>query len=961
MPFSVGPGIQLGGGIVLGAPNLGPPGIGTVITTSTTSSYTTYAVTVPFTAPCANVVCSPISYYVANSVPPGQYTTGTTSPLTVSNLQYKVPYTFTVSAVNANGIGAPSVTSNQTTGYGQLYSWGYNGYNNLGLGTLGATANYLVPTNVGLTSIWSTSTTQARINAMWIQPNGTLWAWGYNGYGQAGTNNTTQYSSPKQVGALTNWLQVSGAYTTGAIKTDGTLWMWGYNGQGQLGNGNTTGYSSPKQVGSLTNWRQVSVSGDGGNNHVLAVKTDNTLWAWGYNGNGQLGTSNTTAYSSPKQIGALAIWAGVVAGYTFSLAVDTSGRLWSWGNNTSYGMLGLNNTTNYSSPKLVGSSNNWSTQLFTGNQYSAAAIKTDGTLWMWGYNGYGELGTNNTTGYSSPKQIGALTTWRQLGMGQWTSVQHTIGLTADGKLWAWGYNGNGQLGLGNGSNYSSPKQVGTNSNWHAIGVSGQSTYGVQTTNLFVPNPPTSLTATTLNANTFKLTFTTPAFSGMPQTFTSTIQPGGGNQTSQSTTLYYYNNTAAGIGQTAINYAFTATTINAVGSSGVSAVSNSVTGTTYLSVWGYNNYGQLGLNNVTSYSSPKNLGTYAGWGWQYGRISTASMNNGYNSAAITNDGTLFMWGYNNYGQLGTNTSNNYSSPVQIGASNNWAYIATDQHTLAVDTGGRLWSWGYNGYGQLGLGNTNNYSSPKQVGALTSWTKVYTGYYNSFAIKNDGTVWAWGYSGSYQLGLGNSTNYSSPKQITGIGGATHVATGFTYTMVLAGNSGYGWGVQNNPNYYLFFAGSSGTYTTPQPMTYGPGSGGVWQWLAASKYPGGGYATSLGVDTSGRLWWAGNSGNYGIAGVNSVNAANTSGTQVGALTNWWWVQCGDYHAVGMTTSGTIYSWGYNGSGQLGLGNTNSYSSPKQVGTLSNWLYPYAPAHNRMNTSAAALGNSTTMLQHT
>jgi len=961
MAFSVGPGIQLGGGIVLGAPNLGPPGIGTVITTSTTSSYTTYAVTVPFTAPCPNVVCSPILYYQASSVPPGQATTGTTSPLTVSNLQYKIPYTFTVSAVNANGVGAPSVTSNQINGYGQLYSWGYNGYNNLGLGTLGATNNYLVPTNVGLTSIWSTSTTQARINAMWIQPNGTLWAWGYNGYGQAGTNNTTQYSSPKQVGALTNWLQVSGAYTTGAIKTDGTLWTWGYNGQGQLGNGNTTGSSSPVQVGSLTNWRQVSVSGDGGNGHVLAVKTDNTLWAWGYNGNGELGTSNTTNYSSPKQIGASAIWAGVVAGFYFSLAVDTSGRLWSWGNNATYGTLGLNNTTGYSSPKLVGSSNNWSTQLFTGNQYSAAAIKTDGTLWMWGYNGYGQLSTNNTTNYSSPKQVGALTTWRQLGMGQWTSVQHTIGLTADGKLWAWGYNGNGQLGLGNGSSYSSPKQVGTNSNWHAIGVSGQSTYGVQTTNLFVPNPPTSLTATTLNANTFKLTFTTPAFSGMPQTFTSTIQPGGGNQTSQSTTLYYYNNTAAGIGQTAINYAFTATSTNAVGNSGVSAASNSVTGTTYLSVWGSNTNGQLGTNNITNYSSPKNLGNYAGWGWQYGRVSTGALNGGNNSAAITNDGTLFMWGYNNYGQLGTNTSNNYSSPVQIGASNNWVYVATDQHTLAVDTGGRLWTWGYNGYGQLGLGNTNNYSSPKQVGALTNWSKVYTGYYNSYAIKTDGTLWGWGYNGYYNLGLGTTTNYSSPKQITGLSGTiTHVSPGVQHCVALnSGNTGFGWGYETSPSYYLYFFGS-GNYSTPQTMRYGATSN-AWQYLSTCKFQSiNGYLTTLGVDTSGKLWYGGSTGPYGIAGVGTVNGANNYG-QVGALTNWVKVECGDYHAVGLTTSGTIYSWGYNGNGSLGFSPTNNYSSPKQVGSLTNWLYSYAPAHNTVNTQFGVLGAQSTIILHT
>ena len=109
-------------------------------------------------------------------------------------------------------------------------------------------------------------------------PWGGLWSWGYNNYGQLGQGNTTTYSSPKQVGALTNWSSVScGGYFTVSIKTDGTLWSWGYNYTGQLGLGNTTSYSSPKQVGALTNWLSVSC----GYFHTVSIKTDGTLWSWG--------------------------------------------------------------------------------------------------------------------------------------------------------------------------------------------------------------------------------------------------------------------------------------------------------------------------------------------------------------------------------------------------------------------------------------------------------------------------------------------------------------------------------------------------------------------------------------------------------------------------------------------------------------------------------------------------------
>ena len=104
-----------------------------------------------------------------------------------------------------------------------------------------------------------------------IKTDGTLWTWGQNAFGVLGLGNTTYYSSPKQIGVLTNWSKVSpGKYTSSAIKTDGTLWTWGYNGQGQLGLGNITNYSSPKQVGTLTTWLTVAA---GYGNFVLGIAT----------------------------------------------------------------------------------------------------------------------------------------------------------------------------------------------------------------------------------------------------------------------------------------------------------------------------------------------------------------------------------------------------------------------------------------------------------------------------------------------------------------------------------------------------------------------------------------------------------------------------------------------------------------------------------------------------------------
>ena len=120
---------------------------------------------------------------------------------------------------------------------------------------------------------------------------GELWAWGHNEFGQLGLGDTTDRSSPVQVGSLNTWdtVAAAGRYAV-AIKTDGTLWAWGRNDIGQLGLGDTIYRSSPVQVGSLNNWSKVSCR----YSHSVAIKTDGTLWAWGRNSAGQLGLGDTS-------------------------------------------------------------------------------------------------------------------------------------------------------------------------------------------------------------------------------------------------------------------------------------------------------------------------------------------------------------------------------------------------------------------------------------------------------------------------------------------------------------------------------------------------------------------------------------------------------------------------------------------------------------------------------------------
>src|SRR5690349_12371564 len=196
------------------------------------------------------------------------------------------------------------------------------------------------------------------------------------------------------------WKMTSaGINHTIAIKNDGTLWAWGFNGSGQLGNGASGDYKTePIQIGTASNWETVSA----GANTSLAIKTDGTLWAWGDNfwgqvGDGTFGNQKTV----PTKIGTATNWKSIAAGMMFSLAIKTDGTLWTWGSNTD-GQLG--HTASPFTPQQVGTATNWKS--VSGGAFHTVAVKTDGTLWAWGGNTNGQLGDGTTNSQSVPKQIG---------------------------------------------------------------------------------------------------------------------------------------------------------------------------------------------------------------------------------------------------------------------------------------------------------------------------------------------------------------------------------------------------------------------------------------------------------------------------------------------------------------------------------------------------------------------------
>ena len=221
---------------------------------------------------------------------------------------------------------------------------------------------------------------------------------------------------------------MSYAKSGGSIKTDGTLWIWGDNDDGRLGHNNETQYSSPVQLGSDTTWNQVYMGNSG---ITAATKTDGTLWSWGDGGMGVLGLNqpSNTKISSPTQIPGTT-WAtgtrSLNSSDEFGAAIKTDGTLWMWGLNE-HGQLGQNegpggNPGSYSSPTQIPGTI-WRS-VFCGRK-SSFATKTDGTMWSWGYgnrSSNGLLGQNNAISYSSPVQIPGTTWSTDLGGSQFTTL-----------------------------------------------------------------------------------------------------------------------------------------------------------------------------------------------------------------------------------------------------------------------------------------------------------------------------------------------------------------------------------------------------------------------------------------------------------------------------------------------------------------------------------------------------------
>jgi len=373
------------------------------------------------------------------------------------------PGAFTQSGAGGSFVGAGYTFDTQSL-QSKLFTWGTGGY---GAGGQNDRVTRSSPIQVPGTWTHVYQGVQGNLTNFFAKGIGTLWSAGYNSGGQMGVNDIVTRSSPTQIpGTTWSTSAVIARFNPIVPKTDGTMWAWGRNTHGELGQNSRTNYSSPVQIPGTT-WSSVAGLGS----RVLALKTNGTLWSWGYNEYGQTGSNDRTRRSSPTQVPGTT-WAKLPVGGPESAtggsaAIKTDGTLWVWGNQYFYGQLGLNDRTRRSSPTQVPGTT-WS-NVATGMK-STMATKTDGTLWVMGTNENGTLGQNtagNPTHRSSPVQIPG-TTWDGTQMRIPSNGEAMMAMKTDGTMWTWGVNSDGRLGQNNEVKYSSPVQI-PGTSWTTIG------------------------------------------------------------------------------------------------------------------------------------------------------------------------------------------------------------------------------------------------------------------------------------------------------------------------------------------------------------------------------------------------------------------------------------------------------------------------------------------------------------
>lgn len=735
-----------------------------------------------------------------------------------------------------------------------------------------------------------------------LSHDGIARSWGTNNRGQLGTAATLSTVQPiptqlrlNSTTAMTGAARVYAGLQHGLLITNastGVLRAWGRNDSGQLGDGSLVDRSGCVAVATSSGLTHV-VAASAGFDHSLALKSDGTVWAWGSNASGQIGNNSTQSSATPIRVTPAApvfpySFQAVAAGHDHSLALRNDGTIWAWGANT-HGQLGTGTTTASLVPVQVQNlpSALTVTAIAAGDGFSLALL-SDGSVRTWGRADKGQLGHDSDLFSTTPVQpvdLGSGVTAIAAG------VDHVLARKSDGSVWGWGSNFAGELG------------------------------GLVPAAQFVPQIILGLTdAAVIDAGA--------ARSGAVLTDGSVVLWGSPADA---------NLGPASLGYRALRVQVRdVKTAAAIYAGGNDAAVVRTSKRAYL--FGANADGQLGIGSLDPVAAPSRLSS---WPDAWGANSPAYAFGAAHTLALV-DGKVYAAGGNTFGQLGDGTlfASTVPTPIATPGAAIVRVSAGSHHSLALRGDGTVLAWGRNDSGQLGLGSSSSSPTltPTVIPGLAGVVAVSAGESHSIALKSDGSVWTWGGGSFGQLGDNTTTTKSTPTQVKGVGGTgflagvTSIAAGSNHS--LAANSAtkraFAWGRGTE--------GQVGHGSTAHRLTPFLLSNTNLVDVAAGKN----HSLALGGDGRVVAWGLNDRGQVGD-GTTTNRTAPVAVTNVTSTAACVAIAAGAHTSYAIFGNGSLFGWGDSSRLQLGYAPsrftfiawrlTNNSSDADSDGMLNTW----------------------------
>lgn len=668
----------------------------------------------------------------------------------------------------------------------------------------------------------------AHMCAMWQQ--GRLQCWGRNLEGQLGT--TMQRDQPTPAAPDINGITtvVAGAQHTCVVRYDQHVFCWGANESGQLGVASFQNKDQPQQVWSLTNVATMSA----GAHHTCALQQAGQVWCWGANNVGQLGSVGS-ARSVPQVVEALDSVVTLASGGDSNCALQNDATVVCWGAPL------IPNTPAFTPiPNLVDVVDvkiGW---------HHACALRVDGAVLCWGDTSFGQFQGDTTI----PQIIAGLPPLQAIATGG----RHSCGIDALHQLWCWGANDQQQIvATGGDRTITVPQIVLAGVSHVALGFAttcarlqigqtscwGDSTYGQ------------------LGNGGYEYDATSPFVRDLNDGFAIAA---GGN--------------------------FSCTLLKQV----------------MVRCWGGNEYGQIGDGTTNTAALPQTVRSND-------EVMTVAAGSAH-ACVIVSDGTVRCWGHNNYGQLGNQATEDSSSPV-IAAVQQVVDISLGQsHSCALLQDGGGACWGRNDDGQLGSGSTASSGMPLRVADLATAIVLKSGGNHTCAVLQSTNIVCWGRNQQGQIGIGDvGPGLSIPTAVPGLSGVTDIGLGLDHSCALT-QSGqvYCWGWNQYGQVGMGTVGETAYITRPQLVAD------VANVVAITA--GDNHTCVLQRSGDVRCWGDNYSGQLGVRTVTGDVATYPSAVLVSGLNNVVAIAAGGAHTCALLQRGDVTCWGWNSVGQIGNG---------------------------------------------